>query len=198
MLIQNVGTDLDGDAYDIKIVANGVKGTHSEYGTVLLEVIENANNIPGSILIDFGQRYDGEANFTISYLKHGTTKAANVKAAPTFYDIDARVPESDYSKFPNLVFNGREGVSFEGNTATCYICQPSAFKVDQSKGAFCYNGERVIGGACTGKEVKGAVTAIFDSSTFTMTVSAYYAGVHMRFDNYEDPGSPSKSATTTG
>ena len=193
VLIQNVGTDLDGDAYDIKIVANSVKGTHSQYGTVYLQVYER-----DPVRICIGARYKGEAKLTFSYLKHGTTKAANIKAAASLYDIDAQVLESDFSKYSDLLFNGREGVSFEGNTATCYIYQPSAFKVDQSKGTFCYNAGQIVGGACTGKDIKGAVTATFDSSTFTMTYSSYYAGITMWFDSYENPGNPSKSAVITG
>ena len=193
ILIQNVGTDLDGDAYDIKIVANSVKGTHSEYGTVYLQVQDYMNPLN----IGINTRYKGEAKMTFSYLKHGTSKAANVKAAPTIYDIDARVYPAQDSAYSDLLCLGHEGVSFEGQTATCYVNYSSDMKIDKSAGTFYYNGDSANGG-CGDKDLNGAVTAIFNSSSFTMTFSAYHATIGMSFDTYENPGSPSKSAVITG
>lgn len=195
ILIQNVGTDLDGDSYDLKIVATSVKGTHTDYGTVGIDVWGETGtklNKGTPLWVSVSCMSQGEASMTFSYLKHGTSKAANVKATPTIYDIDS----SNWgASCPDLLFNGYEGISLSGQTATCYVNSSSDMKIDKSAGTFRYSGD--WGPAYNGKDIGGAVTPFFNSSSFTMTFTGFGAGIDIGFDVFKNPGSPSKSAKIT-
>ena len=195
ILIQNVGTDLDGDSYDIKIVANSVKGVHNNYGTVGIDIwgeLGSKLSEGTPIWVSVSCMNQGEASMTFSYLKHGTSKAANVKATPTIYDIDS----SNWgASCPDLLFNGYEGISLSGQTATCYVNSSSDMKIDKSAGTFRYSGD--WGTAYSGKDIGGAVTPFFNSSSFTMTFTGFGSGIDIGFDVFKNPGSPSKSAKIT-
>ncbi len=195
VLLSNVGTDLDGDAYDLKIVATRVIGTNTDYGIVSIDVWDFSDKLLESgerPSIALGSRKASEADFTVSFLKHGTSKAANVSACPTFYDIDS----SNWGVAqPDLLFNGAEGISLAGNTGTCYVTYDEDMAIDASKGNFYTTTDWSTG--ATGKDPKAAVTMLTNSSSFTVTFSGYHAGVDMTFDPYTAI-SPSKSATITG
>lgn len=194
-LFQNVGTDLDGSSVDIKVVASRVIGTDTDFGVIELAFCDasySGMSTGDQLLIDFSASQNGEADFTVSFLKHGTSKAANVSACPTVYDIDS----SNWGwSAPNQLFNGAEGVSLAGNTGTCYVTYDKEMKVDASKGYF-YSTTSWNTGA-TGKDPKGAVTMMTDASSFKITFSAWGAGVDMAFDPFKAI-SPGKTAKITG
>ena len=198
ILIQNVGTDLDGDSYDIKIVANSVYGVATAKGTVTLDVWNGSKTdkltAGEEIFITMGAYSQGEAKLTFSYLKHGTSKAANVKATPYITDIDCW----NYGKnYPKLMFNGNEGLSFEGMTGTVYSTLTSDMKVDESTGSVSYCGSKR--NAYKSGDVDGTVTAFFNTSSFTVLFSGINCGLDMRFDRtFTNPGTPVKSAVITG
>ncbi len=193
ILIQNVGTDLDGNAYDLKIVANSVRGeTDGTHGTVSIDVwgetgVELQNG--KGIWVSVSSMRGAEAKMTFSYLKHGTSKAANLKATPTIYDIDS----SNWGiSQPSLLFNGFEGISLSDQTATCYVTYSSEMKINTANGTFQYGGD--WGNNHSGKDITAAVTPFFDSNSFTMTYSGFGAGVDIGFDIFKGL-EPTKDAT---
>ena len=139
----------------------------------------------------------GEATFTVSYLKHGTSKAASVKGVSCVYDIDAWNWGIDC---PDLMFNGNEGVSFANNEGACYVTYSKTMSVNASKGTFCNIASTNTGSwdssysGYGGKDLNGAVVALLDSSSYDMTFSGSGAGIDMYFDTQEVPDNPHKEA----
>lgn len=191
ILIQNAGTDLDGDSFDLKIVANSVKGNQTENGLVLLEVQDSRWNQTGDGLVLSGGLLDvgdglsitfsspdlGEANFTVSYLKHGTSDKAQVAACPSFYDIDAGARWSSDTSF---MFGGNEGISLTGNTGTCFVTYWEDMGISEATGKFwCSNSESHN---LSGKDPDASMTLLTNSSQFTLTYSAFLAGTTMCMD----------------
>ena len=178
------------------VTADSVKGNASaSNGTVSIDVWgENGTKLSKgmSLWLSVSMMDKAEAKITLSYLKHGTSKAANVKATPTVYDIDASNWGSSAS---DLLFNGYEGISLSGQTATCYVNYSSDMTINASAGTFRYGGDWMA--HYTGKDIRGAVTSFFNSSSFTMTFSGFGAGMDMRFDVNKNPGNPSKAAKIT-
>lgn len=201
ILLSDVGTDLDGDPYDIKIVAKSVKGVHTDKGTVSLDVrSEDYSKVPQagqSLCINISSMSQGEATFTVSYLKHGASKAASVKGVSCVYDIDAWNWGIDC---PDLMFNGNEGVSFANNEGACYVTYSKTMSVNASKGTFCNIASTNTGSwgssysGYGGKDLNGAVVALLDSSSYGMTFSGSGAGIDMYFDTQEVPDNPHKEA----
>lgn len=199
LLLSDVGTDLDGDSYDIKIVAERVKGFHTDQGTVSIDVRSNdqskAPSDGSGLSINLSSKNQAEARFAVSYLKHGTSKAAKVKAVSCVYDIDAW--NWGASDPYGLMFNGNEGVSFAGDKADCYVTGSTTMSANADTGDF-YNifkggmGSSFVG--YSGKDPDGAVVALHDSNSYSMAFSGNGAGIDVYFDTQEVPGNPRKEA----
>ena len=198
ILLSDVGTDLDGDSYDIKLVATQVKGIHTEKGTVSLDVrCENYDKAPQvgqKLCINMSSLNAGEATFQVDYLKHGTSKSANVKAVSCVYDIDAW---NWGVSSPDFLFNGDEGVAFNNTKADCYVSYSKTMSINTEKGTFCNILRQGTGTGFTGysgKDLDGAVIALHGSSSYQMTYSGNGAGVDLYFDTQEVPDDPHKTA----
>ena len=180
ILIQNAGTDLDGDSFDLKIVANSVKGNQTECGLVLLEVQDSSHGsleVGDGLSITFSSPDLGEASFTVSYLKHGTSDKAQVAACPSFYDIDAGARWSPDASF---MFGGNEGISLTGNTGTCFVTYWEDMGISEATGKFwCSNSESHN---LSGKDPDASMTLLTNSSQFTLTYSAFLGGIDMYMD----------------
>lgn len=198
ILLENVGTDLDGDAYDLEMVATDVRGVHTDKGTVSLDVrCEDYDKVPQvgqKLCVNISSLNAGQATFQVSYLKHGTTKAANVKALTCVYDIDAW---NWGVSSPDLLFNGNEGVAFSDTEADCYVSYSKTMSINASSGTFCNIRNQGMGTdfvGYSGKDLDGAVVALHGSSSYQMTYSGNGAGVDMYFDTQEIPDDPHKQA----
>lgn len=199
LLLSDIGTDLDGDSYDIKIVAKSVKGLHTDRGTVSVDIRSDnqskAPSVGSGLSINLSSMSHAEASFAISYLKHGTSKAANVKAVSCVYDIDAW-NWGDQNSY-GLMFGGNEGVSFAGDKADCYVTGSTTMSANVDTGDF-FNISKGGSGSSfvgySGKNPDGAVVALHRSSSYSMAFSGIGAGIDVYFDTQEAPGNPHKEA----
>ena len=217
--LENVGTDADGDAYDLKITLTSCggkpmssyfsKGYNSYTGNIVddgwLRIsIGNESSSVGNVQkgqklsFDTNSKSSGDCQLRFQYLKHGTSSSANAALFSQIYDIDwnnyyntSTSMASDFSKY--AIFNGCEGI--QTTDAKLYLSSSTKLSKDSSSGKVWVSAANA--GNTSGKDWSTGVALAATSATTTVTIGAL-DDIDWYFDYQKAPSAPTKSAKITG
>lgn len=170
--ITNCGTDLDGDAIDLRLTVTNLFEVYPQssrpWWNLMIEVCdEDINQVPigQPCEIDINILWGAEFDLELSYLKHGTNIPANLNAFATPYDFDFGNPLS-YTWIHDLFYQGRQGVCVLDSDAEVFVSSNSSLAVDKANCGFyepTFNGNNT-----DGWNPKTAITATRKAPTLNL------------------------------
>lgn len=210
ILLQNVGTDVDGDAYDLRISLSRATGKtmadiygegdqgfrhpcRKSYARLDLLTESGAPKVGERIVLFLCEQSNGDIDLTFSYLKHGTSKAAKANLYGQVFDIDYN---NDYDRpyWSNPVFGALEGQVFKNN-GDIYLASNTKLKADASNGKVWIPAANA--GNANGKDWRNGVGYAMRSSSTTITCAAGES-VDFWFDLQKAPSPPVKGYEIQG
>ena len=203
ILIKNVGTDVDGDDYDLKITMTKAHGQSlksmgvSSYDDSLARFdvfcSSGKKHVVGERLCMYTSvRGNGDLDFRYEWLKHGTSEAANVLAFMQIGDLDNYIG-NDRAWWADDNFNGGEGVQL--NDGKAYLSSNTKLSKDVSNGKFWIS--KAKAGNTDGKDWSTCVAYASSKSYADITLGAATVP-DIYFDPHEAPAVPVKDFAIKG